>query len=99
MGVVTKMASQVVCKVHPVVLFSIIDSFERRNEDAKRVIGTLLGYPDKGVIEVTNCFTIPHHESDEEVAVDIDFARNMYDLHRKVNPSEVIVGGILQAPK
>lgn len=31
------------CRVHPVVLFSIVDSFERRNEDAKRVIGTLIG--------------------------------------------------------
>ena len=30
-------------KVHPVVLFAIIDSYERRKEDAKRVIGTLLG--------------------------------------------------------
>ena len=30
-------------QVHPVVLFTIIDSYERRNEDAKRVIGTLLG--------------------------------------------------------
>ena len=33
------------CRVHPVVLFSIIDSYERRNEDARRVIGTLLGAP------------------------------------------------------
>ena len=39
----SKMAENVVCRVHPVVLFSIVDSFERRNEDAKRVIGTLLG--------------------------------------------------------
>ena len=30
-------------RVHPVVLFSIVDSYERRNEDARRVIGTLLG--------------------------------------------------------
>jgi hypothetical protein len=37
------MAASLVCRVHPVVLFSIIDSYERRNEDAKRVIGTLLG--------------------------------------------------------
>ena len=29
--------------VHPVVLLSIIDSFERRNEDAQNVVGTLLG--------------------------------------------------------
>ena len=37
------MALNAVCRIHPVVLFSIVDSYERRNEDARRVIGTLLG--------------------------------------------------------
>merc|ERR1711963_978134 len=87
-----KMASKLVCKLHPVVLFSIIDSYERRNEDAKRVIGTLLGSCEKGVVEVTNCFAVPHNESEDEVAVDIDYARSMYELHKKVNANEVIVG-------
>ena len=32
------------CNVHPVVLMMIIDSYERRNEDNRRVIGTLLGW-------------------------------------------------------
>lgn len=32
-----------VVKIHPVVLASISDSYERRNEGASRVIGTLLG--------------------------------------------------------
>jgi len=73
-------------------LFSIIDSYERRNEDAKRVIGTLLGSCEKGVVEVTNCFAVPHNESEDEVAVDIDYARSMYELHKKVNANEVIVG-------
>ncbi|XP_013397394.1 eukaryotic translation initiation factor 3 subunit F [Lingula anatina] len=86
------MAGSLVCRVHPVVLFSIVDSYERRNEDARRVIGTLLGTLDKGAVEVTNCFTVPHNESEDEVAVDIEFARNMYELHKKVNPGEVIVG-------
>ncbi len=27
-----------------------------------------------------------------QVAIDIEFARNMYELHRKVNPQEIIVG-------
>lgn len=31
------------CNVHPVVLMTIVDSYERRNEDDRRVIGTLLG--------------------------------------------------------
>lgn len=30
-------------KIHPVVFASIVDSYERRNEGASRVIGTLLG--------------------------------------------------------
>ena len=31
------------CFVHPVVLIAVVDSYERRSEDARRVIGTLLG--------------------------------------------------------
>lgn len=27
-----------------------------------------------------------------QVAVELDFAKDMYELHRKVNPNEVIVG-------
>ncbi|XP_060593413.1 eukaryotic translation initiation factor 3 subunit F-like, partial [Ruditapes philippinarum] len=86
------MAVNLVCRIHPVVLFTIVDSYERRNEDARRVIGTLLGTHDKGVVEVTNAFAVPHNESEDEVAADLEYARNMFELHKKVNPSEVIVG-------
>lgn len=86
------MALNLVAKVHPVVFFAIVDSYERRNLDAHRVIGTLLGTIDKGSVEITNCFCVPHNESKEEVAVELDFAKDMFDLHRKVNPAEVIVG-------
>ena len=53
--------------IHPTALFTIVDSYERRNEDAKRVIGTLLGTVTNGVVEVTNCFTVPHVETQDEV--------------------------------
>ncbi|XP_026566824.1 eukaryotic translation initiation factor 3 subunit F [Pseudonaja textilis] len=79
-------------RLHPVVLASIVDSFERRNEGAARVIGTLLGTVDKYSVEVTNCFSVPHNESEDEVAVDMEFAKNMYELHKKVSPSEIILG-------
>ncbi|KAF3857900.1 hypothetical protein F7725_011101, partial [Dissostichus mawsoni] len=72
-----------VVKIHPVVLASICDSYERRNEGASRCIGTLLGTVDKHSIEVTNCFS---------VAVDMEFAKNMYELHKRVSPTEVIIG-------
>ncbi|XP_015919367.1 eukaryotic translation initiation factor 3 subunit F [Parasteatoda tepidariorum] len=85
-------AANLTVKIHPVVLFSIIDSYERRNDLQHRVIGTLLGIHEKGAVEVTNCLCIPHNESEDEVAVDMEFAKAMYELHKKVNPSEVIVG-------
>ena len=53
--------------IHPVVLFSIVDGYERRSEDAKRVIGTLLGSVDKTSVEIRSCFGVPHNESEDEV--------------------------------
>jgi len=86
------LSPNLIVKIHPVVLFAICDSYERRNDSQYRVIGTLLGVHEKGAVEVTNCLCIPHNESEEEVAVDMEFAKAMYELHKKVNPSEVIVG-------
>uniref|UniRef100_A0A8C5QUJ9 MPN domain-containing protein n=1 Tax=Leptobrachium leishanense TaxID=445787 RepID=A0A8C5QUJ9_9ANUR len=81
-----------VIKVHPVVLASIMDSFERRNEGTARIIGTLLGTIDKHSIEVTNCFSFPHNKSEDEVAVDMEFSKNMYELYKKVSSTEQILG-------
>jgi len=86
------MALNLTVKLHPVALFNIIDTYERRSESAQRVIGTLLGTQEKGCVEVTNCFCVPHIESKEEVAIELDFAKDMNELHRKVNPGEVTVG-------
>ena len=81
-----------VVKVHPVVLFSIADSYERRNADSHRVIGTLVGSVDKQCIEVTNCFCIPHKEYEERVEADIVYAQEMFELNKKVAPHEALVG-------
>merc|ERR1712212_1437765 len=58
----TNMALNVVAQVHPVVFFSIVDSYERRNPDAHRVIGTLLGTigVDKGAVEITDHSLLIH---------------------------------------
>ncbi|CAE6412786.1 unnamed protein product [Rhizoctonia solani] len=78
--------------LHPVALFSILDHFLRRNESQERVIGTLLGIRTETEIEVKSSFAVVHNETDEQVALDMDYHRTMYDLHQKVNPKEVIVG-------
>lgn len=78
--------------VHPVALFSILDHFLRRKDSQERVIGTLLGTRAENEIEVRNSFAVLHSETSEQVAVDMDYHRTMFDLHQKVNPKEVIVG-------
>jgi len=87
-------------RLHPVVLFSIVDTYEHRNENQERVIGTLLGSFDvgKGAVEVTNCFCVPHTETGDEVAVDLDYARATTDLYKKVNSNEAVVGWFATGP-
>jgi len=80
------------CKVHPAVVFTILDHHSRRKEGQERVIGTLLGTTTDGVVEVTNCFPVPHNENEEQVAVDMEFHHTMFKLHKQVNSREEIVG-------
>lgn len=55
-------------KISPVVVYSICDSFLRRNEGQERVIGILLGSTDSnGTCHVRSCFTVIHSEQDGEV--------------------------------
>ena len=78
--------------IHPVALFSILDHYLRRTDAQERVIGTLLGVRNETEIEVRSSFAVLHSETDEQVAVDMEYHRTMYELHHKVNPKEVIVG-------
>ncbi|XP_054166748.1 eukaryotic translation initiation factor 3 subunit F-like [Oppia nitens] len=85
--------TSITVRIHPVVLFNIVDIYQRRNSDANRVIGTLLGQQDKsGNVEISNSFVVQHREANNEVAIDIEVAKELYELHRKVNPNESIIG-------
>uniref|UniRef100_A0A2K6SIA3 MPN domain-containing protein n=1 Tax=Saimiri boliviensis boliviensis TaxID=39432 RepID=A0A2K6SIA3_SAIBB len=68
-----------------------------RGQAAPSRFGCCPSYPDpagngRHSAEVTNCFSVPHNESEVEVAVDVEFAKNMYELHKKVSPNELILG-------
>lgn len=78
--------------VHPLVLFHVLDHHTRRQEDTGRVIGTLLGRRDGSTVEVTNCFSVPHAERGEEVAIGKDFNKRMLNLHLRSNRRETVVG-------
>lgn len=79
-------------KIHPVVLFSILDHYIRRNEDQPRVIGALLGVRTATGVEVKNCFPVPHTEKDDVVAVGKEFLKQMTDLHMTVQSNEELLG-------
>ena len=51
--------------VHPVALFSVLDAYQRRPEEGRRIIGTLMGVAEKGTVEVKAAFVVPHQEPDE----------------------------------
>ncbi|KMZ64583.1 Eukaryotic translation initiation factor 3 subunit F [Zostera marina] len=86
-------ATSVNARVHPVVLFNICDCYVRRPDQSDRVIGTLLGsVSSDGTVEIQNSYAVPHSESSDQVALDIEYHQNMYLSHQKVNPKEVIVG-------
>ncbi|KAJ2028224.1 hypothetical protein GGI01_003663 [Coemansia sp. RSA 376] len=82
------------CYVHPVVLFSVLDHYLRRNDNQERVIGTLLGVrsDDGRVIEIRSCFAVPHFETEDQVEVDMEHHRSMFALHKRASAREQIVG-------
>ncbi|XP_021903969.1 eukaryotic translation initiation factor 3 subunit F [Carica papaya] len=86
-------STSLTAKVHPLVIFNICDCYVRRPDQAERVIGTLLGSVlTDGTIDIRNSYAVPHNESSDQVALDIDYHHNMLASHQKVNPKEVIVG-------
>ena len=89
--------------VHPTVLLSIVDHYIRLAKDTKkRVIGTLMGeYGDNGVLEVTNCYAVPFEEDKDEESIwffDHIYHENMYNMMRKINSREKIIGWYSTGP-
>lgn len=78
--------------VYPLVLLHVLDHHTRRQEEAGRVIGTLLGRRDGDTVEITNCFAVPHAERGDEVAIGKDFNKTMLSLHLRSNRKETVVG-------
>lgn len=82
---------------------SVVDHYNRIAKDTKkRVIGTLMGeYGDKGVLEVTNCYAVPFEEDKDEPDIwffDHIYHENMYNMMRKINSREKIIGWYSTGP-
>ena len=56
--------------IQPAVLLNICDAYIRRNDGQARVIGTLLGAITDGVVDVRNCYAVPHNETNDQARAD-----------------------------
>ena len=74
--------------VHPLVLLSVVDHFNRMKKigNQKRVVGLLLGsWAGKGELDIANSFAIPFDEDDKDRDVwflDHEYLENMYNMFR-----------------
>ena len=89
--------------VHPLVLLSVADSFNRSAKGSKRrVVGVLLGQNNGKTVNVANSFAVPFEEDDKDPSVwflDHDFVESMYDMYKKINAKEKLIGWYHSGPK
>ncbi|CAD5215375.1 unnamed protein product [Bursaphelenchus xylophilus] len=93
------MASSLTVKVHPVVYMTMVDAYERRSrmKGSDKALGTLLGFYEKNVVQITNCYSIPFRETAESQELDDTFNKQMWNFCRRATPSEQIVGWFITA--
>lgn len=100
---VSKVPTSVV--VHPLVLLSVVDHFNRMSKigNVKRVVGVLLGsWSAKNKLDISNSFAVPFDEDEKDKHawyLDHGYLENMYQMFKKVNAKERIVGWYHTGPK
>ncbi|CCD65169.1 26S proteasome non-ATPase regulatory subunit 7 [Caenorhabditis elegans] len=91
--------------VHPLVLLSVVDHFNRvsKTQSVKRVVGVLLGSMKKDkTLDIGNSFAVPFDEDDKDKStwfLDMDYLESMYGMFYKVAAKEKIVGWYHTGPK
>ncbi|XP_050381815.1 26S proteasome non-ATPase regulatory subunit 7 homolog A-like [Argentina anserina] len=89
--------------VHPLVLLSIVDNYNRVAKDtSKRVVGVLLGSTFKGVVDVSNSYAVPFEEDDKDPSIwflDHNYHEAMFSMFKRINAKEHVVGWYSTGPK
>ncbi|ORZ23107.1 maintenance of mitochondrial structure and function-domain-containing protein [Absidia repens] len=89
-------------QIHPLVLLSATDHYNRVAKDTKkRVVGALLGQHKGKAINVANSFAVPFEEDEKDPAVwflDHNYIKAMSDMFKKVN-GKIKTGTHLSGPK
>ncbi|MDP2435547.1 MAG: hypothetical protein Q8P67_07375, partial [archaeon] len=87
--------------VHPIVLLSAVDHYNRVNLQ-KRVVGALLGSVRDGVVDITNCYALPFDEDKRNPNIwflDHNYHEAMFAMFKKVAATEKVVGWYSTGPR
>ena len=83
--------------VHPLVMLSVTDHYNRVAKGTKkRVVGMLLGHSHKGRVDVVNSFAVPFAEDPTDPRVwflDHFYLDRMYAMFRKVTSEPMVNAG------
>ena len=89
--------------VHPIVLLSVVDHYNRSALGTnRRVVGALLGVYIDDKVDVTNCYALPFEEDPKDKKVwfvDHIYSEDMLEMFQKINHKEKIVGWYSSGPK
>ncbi|CAD7702890.1 unnamed protein product [Ostreobium quekettii] len=89
--------------LHPLVLLSVVDHYNRVARDSrKRVVGVLLGACHRGVVDITNSFAVPFEEDAKDPSIwflDHSYLEVIFRMFKKVNAREGIVGWYSTGPR
>ncbi|RUS19044.1 maintenance of mitochondrial structure and function-domain-containing protein [Endogone sp. FLAS-F59071] len=89
--------------VHPLVLLSAVDHYNRvARNTKKRVVGVLLGQVKGKIVNVANSFAVPFEEDEKDPSVwflDHNYVEAMNDMFKKVNAKEKMIGWYHSGPK
>ncbi|KAJ3415976.1 proteasome regulatory particle subunit [Chytridiales sp. JEL 0842] len=89
--------------IHPLVLLSVVDHFFRvARNTKKRVVGVLLGQVIGNKVNVANSYALPFEEDEKDPSVwflDHNYHEAMYDMFKKVNAKEKMIGWYHTGPK
>ncbi|OZJ02583.1 26S proteasome regulatory subunit rpn-8 [Bifiguratus adelaidae] len=89
--------------VHPLVLLSVVDHYNRvARNTKKRVVGVLLGQTKGKHVNVANSFAVPFEEDEKDPSVwflDHNYVEAMNDMFKKVNAKEKMIGWYHSGPK
>ncbi|KAI9318413.1 maintenance of mitochondrial structure and function-domain-containing protein [Dichotomocladium elegans] len=103
MPTTTTVSPSTTVQVHPLVLLSATDHYNRvAKETKKRVVGVLLGQQKGKTVNVSNSFAVPFEEDEKDPSVwflDHNYIEGMNSMFKKVNAKEKMVGWYHSGPK